>query len=191
MKFCSQCAEPISKLIPEDDNKLRFVCKKCGFIHYQNPKIIAGCLPIWGEKVLLCKRAIEPRYGLWTLPAGFMENGETTEQGAMRECLEEAMAYVKIENLYCLYNIPQIHQVYIFYRATLLKDNFYPGPESLETQLFSEDEIPWKSLAFPAVKKTLKHYFEDRKQSVFPLHTDTITKPAYQVFRAIKKLKGD
>lgn len=179
MKFCSSCGSSTHIIIPEGDNRERFVCSSstCKLIHYQNPKIITGCLPISGDKVLLCKRAIEPRYGLWTLPAGFMENAETTEQGALRESWEEAQANLRIEHLYGLFNLPYINQVYFFYKAELTDNQFAAGEESLEVRLFTEDEIPWDELAFSVVHQLLKHYFTDRKNGHFPLHTDDIVKP--------------
>jgi ADP-ribose pyrophosphatase YjhB (NUDIX family) len=171
MKFCSQCAKPVSQSIPQGDNRLRYVCSACETIHYQNPKIIAGCLPVWQNKVLLCKRAIEPRHGLWTLPAGFMENGESTEQGAIRETHEEACARVTIDKLYTLCSIPRINQVYMLFMGHLNIDNYGPGEESLEVTLFEEHEIPWEQLAFPVVETTLQHFFQDRQANQFPLHT--------------------
>jgi len=166
MKFCSQCGSNVEQKIPEDDNRPRYVCVKCDIIHYQNPNIVAGTIPLNGEKILLCRRAIEPRYGFWTLPAGFMENQETTTEAALRETWEEAEAKVEINALYSVINVPQIDQVHMFFLAKMLDDKFGAGPESLETQLFSEDEIPWDELAFPTVKKTLKLFFEDRKNGL-------------------------
>jgi ADP-ribose pyrophosphatase YjhB (NUDIX family) len=169
MKFCSQCGEPVSERIPRGDNRLRFVCGHCDTIHYQNPRIVAGCLPVYQEQVLLCRRAIEPRRGFWTLPAGFMENGETTEQAALRETWEEANARVHSQHLYMLFNLPHINQVYMFFRAELADLDFAAGEESLEVRLFNEMEIPWNELAFPTVGKTLKQYFIDRQESHFPV----------------------
>lgn len=176
MNFCSHCGSAVELSIPAGDNRQRHVCrnKDCGLIHYQNPKIISGCLPIFEDKVLLCKRAIEPRYGLWTLPAGFMENGETTEQGALRESWEEAKANCEIESLYAVYDLPHINQVYFFYRATLAKDGFGVGEESLEVKLFDESEIPWDKLAFTVVTATLKNYFNDRKTKEFLFRNMTL-----------------
>ena len=166
MKFCSQCGSNVEQKIPEDDNRPRYVCVKCDIIHYQNPNIVAGTIPLNGEKILLCRRAIEPRYGFWTLPAGFMENQETTTEAALRETWEEAEAKVEINALYSVINVPQIDQVHMFFLAKMLDDKFGAGPESLETQLFCEAEIPWDELAFPTVKKTLKLFFEDRKNGL-------------------------
>ncbi|MBL4584426.1 MAG: NUDIX hydrolase [Pseudomonadales bacterium] len=178
MKFCSQCGNSVSMSIPEGDSRERHVCDDCGEIHYQNPKIIAGCLPIYGDQVLLCKRAIEPRLGYWTLPAGFMENGETTLEGALRETWEEAKAKPVIDDLYTLFNLPQISQVYMFFLARLAEPEFAAGDESLEVKLFNEDEIPWDNLAFPVINKTLKYYFADRKEGKFPIRVrDIIRKP--------------
>lgn len=178
MKFCSHCGESVAQRIPEGDNRLRFVCKACDTIHYQNPNIVAGTIPVWGDKVLLCKRAIEPRYGYWTLPAGFMENQETTAEAAMRETWEEAAAKVRIDSLYTMISVPQIDQVHIYYRATLIEGKYGIGPESLETQLYSEAEIPWDELAFPTVKRTLKHFFEDRRKGDFGTHvSDMVREP--------------
>ena len=170
MKYCSSCGAPVSHRIPSGDNRHRYVCDACGAIHYENPRMVVGCLPYWDDQVLLCRRAIEPRYGLWTLPAGFMENGETTAEGAVRETLEEAGARVEIIDLYTLINVPDIDQVYLLFRARLLDLDFAPGEESLEVALFDEAHIPWDLLAFRTVHKTLKHYFEDRRCGRFPLH---------------------
>jgi ADP-ribose pyrophosphatase YjhB (NUDIX family) len=170
MNFCSHCGAPVTPRIPNGDNRLRHVCDSCGTIHYQNPHLVVGCLPVWADRVLLCRRAIEPRHGLWTLPAGFMENGETTAEGAIRETLEEAGARVEIDNLYHLINIPDINQVYLLFRARLLDLDFAPGEESLEVALFSEAEIPWEQIAFQTVRRTLEHYFEDRRAGHYPFH---------------------
>jgi len=169
MRYCSNCGNSVVERIPEGDNRLRFVCDHCDTIHYQNPRIIAGCLPVYDYKVLLCKRAIEPRYGRWTLPAGFMENGETTRQAALRETWEEARAEVDIEGIYTIFNLPHINQVYMLFRGNLKNTNFGPGEETLETTLFGQHEIPWDQLAFPAVHHTLKFYFNDQVEGSFPL----------------------
>lgn len=163
MKFCSHCGQPVECRIPEGDNLPRYVCTACHTIHYQNPKIVAGCIPEWEDRILLCRRAIEPRHGLWTLPAGFMENRETTQQAALRETWEEARARVEIESLFAVFSIPHISQVYMLFRGRLAAPDFAPGPESLETALFSEAEIPWEELAFPVIEMTLRRYFEDRR----------------------------
>ena len=163
MKFCSNCGSEVALKIPPGDTLPRHVCDACGTIHYQNPKMIVGCIAEWEDRILLCRRAIEPRHGLWTVPAGFMENGETTAQGAARETLEEANARVEIGPLYAMYNIPYINQVYILFRARLLDLDFSAGTESLEVRLFDEAEVPWEQLAFATVRNTLTHYYGDRK----------------------------
>ncbi len=174
MKFCSDCGAPVTLKIPPGDSLPRHVCVACATIHYQNPKMVVGCIVEWEDSVLLCRRAIEPRYGLWTVPAGFMENGETTVQGAVRETLEEAHAQIEIGPLYALYNIPHINQVYILFRARLLSLDFKAGAETLETRLFQESEIPWEQLAFATVRNTLTHYYSDRRQGQFNFHMGTI-----------------
>lgn len=177
MNFCSNCGASVVLRTPEGDNRERFVCDSCQTIHYQNPNIVAGCIPEWDGRILLCKRAIEPRYGLWTLPAGFMENGESTEQAAIRETHEEAGAIIEITDLYGLFSIPHISQVYLLYRGELLNGEYEPGVESLECRLFDEQDIPWDKLAFPVVKETLERYFADRKRSNgFPLQRGDIIK---------------
>lgn len=169
MKFCSQCGSTVELRIPEGDNLPRFVCSQCTTIHYQNPKIVAGCIPEWQDKILLCKRAIEPQRGYWTLPAGFMENNETTPNAAQRETQEEANANVEIISLYAMFDIPHISQVYLMFRARLLDLEFAPGVESLEVDLFTEDQIPWDELAFPVINETLKYYYQDRQRNQFEL----------------------
>lgn len=174
MNCCVKCGHPTAEKIPLGDSKVRQVCAHCGNIHYENPKVICGALVTWQDKVLLCRRAIEPRYGLWTLPAGYMELFETMEQGAARETWEEAEAKIEIESLYCMYNIPRIGQIYVLFKADLVDGQFGAGPETIECRLFEEHEIPWADLAFPSVQHTLQHYFEDRKQQQFPMHLETI-----------------
>ena len=177
MKFCSTCGAGVSLRVPEGDNRERYVCDGCATIHYQNPKIVAGCIPEWEGHVLLCRRAIEPRYGLWTLPAGFMENGETTEQAAMRETWEEAGAHVEIQSLYSIFSIPHISQVYMLFRGGLRDGKFSPGDESLECELFHETSVPWGKLAFPVVEETLRRYFLDKNSNNgFPLQRGEIIK---------------
>lgn len=175
MKFCIACGSPrIERRVPDGDTLPRDVCAECGTIHYQNPKIVVGCLPEWEGRVLLCKRAIEPRYGLWTLPAGFLENGETLVDGALRETLEEADARVAIGDLYAVISLAQINQVYMMFRAQLLDLGFGPGAESLEVRLFDERDIPWESLAFRTIARTLRNYFLDRRLDAFTLHVSAI-----------------
>ncbi len=174
INYCIQCGAGVELRVPAGDNMPRHVCDACGTIQYQNPKIVAGCIPEWQGRILLCKRAIEPRYGLWTIPAGFMENRETVEQAAARETDEEAMARVEIAGLYGVYNIPHISQVYMIFRGDLVDGEFAPGPESLETALYSEEEIPWEEMAFPVVVRALQRYFEDRRRGMFEPFIDEI-----------------
>ncbi|MDG9672212.1 NUDIX hydrolase [Hahella sp. CR1] len=174
MKYCSQCGQPVEHKIPAGDNRPRHVCGNCQAIHYINPKIVAGTLPVYGDRILLCKRAIEPRLGFWTLPAGFMEMQETTSEAAMRETWEEAQARVDLDGLYTMISVPHIGQVHIFYRANVINGEFAAGEESLDVQLFSESDIPWDEIAFPTVKITLQQYFQDRKSNSFPVHVKDI-----------------
>ena len=176
MKFCSKCGGKLEQRIPEGDDRTRHICSNCDTIHYINPRVIVGCLVEYENKILLCKRAIEPRSGLWTLPAGFMENGETTLQGAARETWEEARAVVADQQFYRLFDVPNISQVYMFYRARLVDGAFGVGPESEETGLFSEDEIPWREIAFPVVYHTLREYFHDRKKQDWPVRVSAINR---------------
>jgi len=174
MKYCSQCGETVQLVIPEGDNRERHVCDACGTIHYQNPNVVTGCIPEWNDKVLLCRRAIKPRYGCWTLPAGFLENGESAQQGALRETLEEANAQVELLSLFSTFNMPHISQIYMLFRGRLLDLDFGPGEESLDVQLFREDQIPWDELAFPVIGETLKLYFADRARGRFNSHVGDI-----------------
>ncbi len=177
MNYCSVCGAPLELRIPPDDNRARHVCTRCGEIHYQNPKLIVGALPVWHDKILLCRRAIEPRHGLWTLPAGFMENGETTTEAAKRETLEEANARIAIGDLYSMYSLPYINQVHLLFRAELLDLDFGPGPESLEVKLFSEPEIPWNEIAFRPVRFSIEHYFAERNSGTFSFHIGELAPP--------------
>ena len=177
-KFCSQCGTPITQRIPPDDNRMRDVCDNCGAIHYQNPRNVVGVLPVMGDRVLLCRRAIEPRYDKWTLPAGFMELGETTAQGAMRETQEEAGAQIELGPLYTVIDVPHAEQVHFFYLAKVVSETLCPGPESLDAAFFHLDDIPWDELAFWTVSSTLKHYIEDRKTGAFPVHHYDIPIPS-------------
>lgn len=165
MKFCSACGQAVSHVIPPGDNRPRYVCDDCGTIHYSNPNNVCGTILTWDDKILLCKRAIEPRYGLWTLPAGFMENGETVIQAAARESMEEANAKARQLELFGVFSLPHISQVYLMFSGELVDDQFYPGEESLETALFSVDEIPWQQLAFPVISYSLRLFIEHRNQS--------------------------
>lgn len=177
MKFCSQCAHPLSQRVPTGDTHLRFVCEACGAIHYQNPKLVVGTIAEWQGRILLCRRAIEPRHGLWTLPAGFMENHETTEDAARRETREEACATVSLQGLFSLVDVPHISQVHLFYRGSLTDGSHAPGIESLETRLFDEHEIPWETLAFRSVALTLRAYLADRRAGAFGTHTASLPPP--------------
>ena len=179
MKYCSECGASVELRQPPDDTRPRHVCTSCTTIHYQNPKLVIGALPEWEDgRVLLCRRAIEPRHGLWTLPAGFMENGETTTEAAIRETLEEANARIAIGDLYSMYSLPHINQVQLLFRARLLDLDFSPGVESLEVGLFEEQNIPWDELAFRPVRYTLEHFFVDRKAGAFQFRMGNLYPPA-------------
>lgn len=178
MKFCSDCGARVSFRVPPGDRLPRHVCDACGAIHYQNPRMVVGSLPVWGERILLCRRAIEPRLGFWTLPSGFMENGETTAQAAVRETLEEANARVELGPMYTLYNVPHVDQVHIVYRATLLDLDFSPGEESLDVALFEEKDIPWEEIAFRTLALTLRHFFEDLRRGEWAFPNFAIGAPA-------------
>mgnify|MGYP006269820091 FL=1 len=158
--------------VPDDgDTRERAICPACQTIHYQNPLNVVGTVPVWGDRVLLCKRNIEPRWGKWTLPAGFMELGETTAQGAARETDEEAGAQIELESLFTLLSVPRVGQVHLFYRARLLSDRFNPGHETIEARLFAEHEIPWDEIAFRTVRETLERFFADRARGQFGVHS--------------------
>jgi len=174
MKFCSNCGNAVTSKVPAGDNRERFVCDHCDIVHYINPRIVAGCLPVLEDRILLCRRAIAPRSGTWTLPAGFLENGETIIAGATRETLEEANAQVANLDLYTVFSLPHISQIYLFYRAEMTDSGFSPGFESSEVALFEEGDIPWGELAFPVVRETLEHYFSDRPAGVYPVRTRDI-----------------
>ncbi len=176
MKFCSACGQPVTQKIPDGDHLPRYVCTSCATIHYENPRIIAGCVIEVDAKILMCKRAIEPRHGFWTVPAGFMENGESVQHAAAREAMEEALAHVQIGSLLAIVNVIRAHQVHIMFRARLQPDrpDFGIGPESLETQLYDEAEIPWPQVAFLSVEFALRRYLEDRRAGVEQVHFRTI-----------------
>ncbi|WP_348759764.1 NUDIX hydrolase [Candidatus Methylocalor cossyra] len=161
------CGGPLERAIPAGDDRLRHICPNCGIVHYQNPKIIAGCIPVWQDRVLLCRRAIEPRLGYWTLPAGFMELGETLAEAARREAREEADIEVELESLYTLFSLPHISQLYAFFRARMVSEHCAAGPESLEARLFLEEEIPWDELSFATVHRSLRLFFQDRRNGSF------------------------
>lgn len=183
MNFCSHCSAPVELLIPPGDTLPRHVCPDCGAIHYQNPRMIVGCIAEWEGNILLCRRAIEPGYGQWTLPAGFMENNETTAAAAARETREEACAEVDIGQPFALVNIAHIHQVHLFYTARLIDGRFGIGIESLASQLFSEDGIPWQDIAFRSVSFALKSWLDDRRRGQFGFHSIDL-EPTPQLFPA-------
>ena len=174
INFCCTCAAPVVLKVPAGDSLPRHVCEACGAIHYRNPRLVIGTLPVWEDRVLLCRRAIEPRKGCWTLPAGFMENGESTGEGAQRETVEEAGAVIELGGLFSVLDIPQVEQVHMFFMASMVHPRLDPGPESLEARLFTEAEIPWDDIAFRTVSQTLRWFFEDRRAGAFRLHTDVI-----------------
>ncbi len=176
MKFCSSCAAPVTSKVPAGEDRERWVCTACGEIHYQNPRMVVGCIIEEQGKLLLCKRAIQPRYGYWTVPAGFLELGESTVQGAIRETYEEASAKVEVIAPYAHFDIPYIGQAYIFYRARLVSPEMGPGSESLEVKLVSPEEIPWDQLAFQVVRVALDFYVEDAKRGVFRMHHGIVTR---------------
>lgn len=170
MNFCSHCGAPVVTKVPPGDHLPRFVCERCGTIHYQNPKIVVGCVPEFEGSILICKRAIEPRRGYWTVPAGFMENGETMQQGAARESHEEALATVEIGTLLAVVTVLHAHQIHVFFRAKLAAPEYGVGPESLETKLVAEAEIPWADVAFPSTEFALRRYLEDRPRGATGCH---------------------
>lgn len=175
MNYCPNCGEAVVVRVPEGDTLPRYVCDHCDAIHYENPKIVAGCIPVWQDKILLCTRAIEPRMGKWTLPAGFMENGETVQEAARRETMEEAMARVNNLELFGMFNIAHVNQVYVMFRADMPAREFGPGTESLSCELLTEDQVPWSELAFQVIERTLRLFFEDRRQNRFRTHIADIT----------------
>jgi ADP-ribose pyrophosphatase YjhB (NUDIX family) len=170
IKHCRACGTLVDYRVPADDNRERAVCGACGTIHYENPLNVVGTVPVWGEQVLLCRRNIEPRYGLWTLPAGFLELGETIAAGAVRETVEEAGARIELQDLFTLLNVVRVGQVHFFYRARMLDTTLDPGPETIEARLFREHEVPWDEIAFRTVRQTLIHFFDDRRRGQFELH---------------------
>jgi ADP-ribose pyrophosphatase YjhB (NUDIX family) len=170
IKHCRACGAAVRYAVPADDNRERAVCSACATIHYENPINVVGTVPVWGEQVLLCRRNIEPRYGFWTLPAGFLEIGETTAEGAVRETTEEAGARIELQGLFTVLNVVRVAQLHLYYRARLHDTDFAPGPESIEAKLFHEHEIPWEELAFRTVRETLNCYFADRSKGQFGIH---------------------
>ncbi len=174
MKFCSQCGATVAITVPAEDDRPRHVCPSCGTIHYQNPKLVVGCIPVWKDRILMCRRNIQPRRGYWTLPAGFLENGETAEAGACRETLEETGATVADLTPYLMVDIVHIHQIYLMFRSRLRSLDFHPTRESSEVKLLEENDIPWEDIAFKVVEKTLRHYLQDRPLGHFVFRMDKI-----------------
>ena len=175
INHCRVCGAVVSYRVPADDNRDRAICGACGEIHYENPINVVGTVPVWGEQVLLCRRNIEPRYGMWTLPAGFLELGESTADGALRETVEEAGARIEMQELFTVLNVVRVGQLHLFYRARMLDNTLDPGPETIEARLFREDEVPWDELAFRTVRQTLEHYFADRRRGHYGVHAGDIT----------------
>lgn len=173
-RFCSQCGHTLNREIPPDDNRIRDLCPNCGAVHYQNPRNVVGIVPIYGDQILLCRRAIEPRLGKWTLPAGFMELGETTAQGAARENQEESGAIIKIGSLFTVIDVPSVNQVHLYYLAEVLNEKLAPGPETLEASFFDLDKIPWRELAFRTVSTTIERYLQDKSNGSFGIHQYSI-----------------
>lgn len=177
INFCSSCGSAVALRVPPGDSLPRHVCDTCGAIHYRNPRLVVGALPVWEDKVLLCRRAIEPRRGLWTLPAGFMENGETVAEAALRETREEANANIALGDMFTMISVPHISQVHVVYRATLVDLKFSAGEETLEVRLFDEQDIPWDDIAFRTIALTLQHYFDDRRSGTFRFHPGDLPSP--------------
>ena len=174
IKHCRACGTLVTYVIPTDDNRERAVCPACATVHYENPLNVVGTVPIWGAQVLLCKRAIEPRYGFWTLPAGFLELGETSAEGALRETVEESGAEVDLGPLFSVLDVARVGQVHLFYLATMRSQALAPGSETLEARLFREDEVPWDEIAFRTVRETLRYFFDDRRRGQFGVHSADI-----------------
>jgi ADP-ribose pyrophosphatase YjhB (NUDIX family) len=170
IQYCRACGAPVAYRTPADDNRERAVCPACGLVHYENPLNVVGTVPVWGDQVLLCKRAIEPRRGLWTLPAGFLELGESTAQGALRETDEESGAQIELGALFSVLNVVRVGQVHFFYLAKMTSPALDPGSETLEARLFREDEVPWDEIAFRTVRETLRFFFDDRRRGQFGMH---------------------
>jgi ADP-ribose pyrophosphatase YjhB (NUDIX family) len=179
MKYCSACGQPVQQRVPDGDHLPRHVCPACGTIHYQNPKLIVGCVAEHDGRILLCRRAIEPRLGYWTIPAGFMENGETLQAGAAREAAEEAEAEVEIGSLLAVVNVVHAHQVHVMFRARLPKPEFGAGAESLEVELVSPEDIPWPEMAFPSVEFALRQYLADRERGTEGVHFRDFDRPGW------------
>jgi len=176
MRYCSNCGTNVTLRVPEGDDRPRFVCDACQTIHYQNPKVVVGCIPEWEGKILFCRRAIEPRNGMWTLPAGYLENQETLAEGAKRETFEESRAGVDALSPYAIFNLPFIDQIYIMFRATLKNTEFGPTHESSDVKLIDEKDIPWENLAFRVIREALVLYLADRGRGVFPFRMADISR---------------
>ena len=174
MKFCSNCASPVSQSVPPGDNRPRYCCDECDTIHYQNPNMVLGTVPVFEDRILLCRRAIEPRHGYWTLPAGFMEHHETVAEGAARETREEAGIEFELGDVFSILSVPHVGQVHLFYLADMTSPVIDPGPETLEAALFDEKDIPWDEIAFQTVERTLRWYLEDRRSQQWILHSGDI-----------------
>ncbi len=174
IRHCRACGAATVYAVPADDSRERATCTVCATIHYENPLNVVGTVPVWDEQVLLCRRNIEPRHGYWTLPAGFMELGETVADGAARETDEEAGAHFEMQELFTVLSVVRVGQVHLYFRARLLDTVFAPGPETIEARLFHEHEIPWDELAFRTVRETLRHFFADRRRGSFGLHCETV-----------------
>ena len=170
IKYCRACGTPVAYVVPADDNRERAVCPSCSTVQYENPLNVVGTVPVWGTQVLLCKRAIEPRRGFWTLPAGFLELGETTADGALRETIEEAGAQIELGPLFSVLNVARVGQVHLFYLATMRSQVLAPGSETLEARLFREEEVPWDEIAFRTVRESLRYFFDDRRRGQFSVH---------------------
>ncbi|MEN8211919.1 MAG: NUDIX hydrolase [Thermodesulfobacteriota bacterium] len=168
IKFCTACGSPTEQKIPLNDDYVRSICTNCGLVHYNNPKMVVGCIPELKGRILLCKRNIEPQKGRWTLPAGYLESNESVQNGAVRETLEETRAKIQIIEPYRLFNIVFVDQIYFMFRAKLLSDKFGPTNESIDVRLFHEKDIPWNDIAFKVITQTLEHYFKDREKGEFP-----------------------
>ena len=174
MKYCTHCKARVDYRIPEDDDRPRFICDACQTIFYDNPKLVVGCIPVWEDRILFCRRAIEPRYGKWTIPAGYLEKGETVEAGAKRETYEEAGATIDPLKPYALYNLTFISQVYLIFRGRLVDETYRAGHESLEVRLFKQREIPWDDLAFTVIREVLRQYVKDLPKGIFTFHIGDI-----------------
>jgi ADP-ribose pyrophosphatase YjhB (NUDIX family) len=171
-----KCGNEVIVRVPDGDDRSRYVCQSCGTVHYSNPKMVVGTIPVLEDRILICRRAIEPRYGLWTLPAGFLENEETVEEGAKRETMEEAGAEINGLLPFAMFSLPFVSQVYLMFRARLFAPTFAAGHESLEVMLVTEQDMPWEQIAFPVIEEILRLFFSDRKNGVFGFHSGTITR---------------